>query len=131
MLTVFVIAMLSTLVVGMLKINSEEIQLIRNQIYAAQALALAEAGLNSAMAKMREDPAWKVGWDHMAVPAKLNFTGGEFSVEVDDNKVTITASVDSWQGYTSTVEAEVTMSADSPHIIRIDNYRVNEPVVEE
>jgi hypothetical protein len=130
-LSVFVIAMLSTLVMGMLKVNSTEIQLVRNRIWASQALALAEGGLNVAMAEMREDPAWKTGLEHMAVPAIENFTGGEYNVEIDGNHIVITASVDSWQGYTATIEAEVTVSGDEPHIIRIDNYRVNEPIEEE
>jgi len=130
-MSVFVIAMLSTLVIGMLKVNSGEIQLVQNQVYAAQALALAEAGLNAAMAKMRDDPTWQTGFVQVVIQEIPKFDGGEYSVEVDGNQVVITASVESWQGYTATIEAEVTVSADSPHIIRIDNYRVNEPVEEE
>ena len=65
---IFVVAMLSTLVIGMLKINSSEIQLVQNQVYAAQALALAEAGLNAAMAEIRGDATWQTGFDNRPRP---------------------------------------------------------------
>ena len=130
-MSVFVIAMLSTLVTGMLKVTSTDIQLVRNQIWASQALALAEGGLNAAMAELREDPTWQTGLDNMAVPAIENFTGGEYNVEIDGGQISITATVDSWQGYTATIQADVTVSSDEPHIVRIDEYRINEPIVEE
>jgi len=60
---IFVVAMLSTLVIGMLKINSSEIQLVQNQVYAAQALTLAEAGLNAAMAEIRDNSTWQTGFE--------------------------------------------------------------------
>jgi hypothetical protein len=130
LLSVFVVAMLSTLVIGMLKINSGEIQLIRNQIYASQAMALAEAGLNAALAEMRDNALWQTGFDDVIVGSTPGFEGGHYDVEVDGSKIKITGSVASWQGYTATVQAEVTISADDPHIIRIDSYRINEPFEE-
>ena len=127
-ISIFVIALLSTLVMGMLKINTGEIMLIRNQIYAAQALALAEAGLNAALAEIRDNPVWSTGFSDVAVGETPGFEGGKYSVEVDGSRVIITASMDSWQGYAATVQAEITIGADDPHIVRIDNYQVNEPV---
>jgi len=123
---IFVVAMLSTLVIGMLKINSSEIQLVQNQVYAAQALALAEAGLNAAMAEIRGDATWQTGFDSVSLDACTKFEGGWYTVDINDVDLTIVASVESWQGYTATVEAQITVSEESPHIIRIDNYRVNE-----
>ncbi len=45
LITIFVVALLSAITIGILQINTEEIQLMRNQIRAAEALAIAEAGL--------------------------------------------------------------------------------------
>ena len=50
-MTVFVVALLSAMVMGMLQINVEEIRIMHNQIRAAEALAVAEAGLNDALAE--------------------------------------------------------------------------------
>ena len=62
LMAVFVIALLSILVMGMLEMNTEEIQLMQNQIYAAEALATAEAGLNDAFAEIRADSSWTTGF---------------------------------------------------------------------
>ena len=37
---------------------NKEIQLMQNQVYAAEALATAEAGLNDAFKELRADAAW-------------------------------------------------------------------------
>ena len=50
---IFAIALLSVITMGILQMNTEEIQLMQNQIYAAQALSTAEAGLNDAFARIR------------------------------------------------------------------------------
>ena len=55
LITVFVIALLAVLTMGILQMNTEEIQLMQNQIYAAEALVTAEAGLNDAFAEIRAD----------------------------------------------------------------------------
>jgi hypothetical protein len=124
---IFVIAMLSTLVIGMLKINSGEIQLVHNQIFATQALAVADAGLNATLAEIRDDPLWDTGFVDEPVDSSPHFAGGQYTVEVNGNNIKVTASVNSWHSYTAIVEVDVTISADHPHIIRIDHYRTNEP----
>ncbi len=55
LITIFAVALLSAITIGILQINTEEIQLMRNQIYAAEAQAIAEAGLNDAFAEIRAD----------------------------------------------------------------------------
>lgn len=140
LITVFAIAMLSTLVVGILEANTSEIQLVQNQLYAAQALALAEAGLNAVMAQIRNDPTWtqdiptvteigqyKNTWVDGSLPADAEeFGDGYYTIGFDGSRVVITAGVKSWRGYTAIIEAQVTISPDVPHIIRIDNLKVNE-----
>lgn len=140
LITVFTIAMLSTLVVGILAANTSEIQLVQNQLYAVQALALAEAGLNTVMAQIRNDATWRQDiptveetvhyknmWVDGGMPANAEeFADGYYIVGFDGGRVVITAGVKSWRGYVAIIEAQVTISPGVPHIIRIDNLKVNE-----
>ena len=118
LIAIFVIAMLSALVIGMLQMNTEEIQLVRNHIYAAQALATAEAGLNDAFSEIRSDSSWNTGFTDKA------FNGGSYTVDV--NGLTITSTATSSQSFVAKVEADVTVGTSSPYVIRIDNFRINE-----
>jgi hypothetical protein len=126
-MSVFVIALVSALVIGILQINMSEIRLTQHRIYASQTLALAEAGLNAALAKIRWDPAWADGFQDEVLAGEEKFGGGEYDVDVNSNNLTISAAVASWQGYTATIEAQITVSdGNSPHVIRIDNIKMNE-----
>jgi len=100
LITIFVIALLAAVVMGMLQLSTEEIKLVHNQISAAQALAVAEAGLNDAFSELRVDSSWNSGFTDKA------FNGS--------------------QGFVARVGSEVTVSSSSPYIIRIDNLRINE-----
>ena len=122
LIAVFVIALLSALVMGMAQMNTEEIQLMRNQIFAAYALATAEAGLNDALYEIRADPNWTTGFTDKA------FNGGSYTVTVTGslpNRI-VTSTGTSSEGFVAKVEANVTISSSSPYIIRIDNLRINE-----
>ena len=116
--TVFAAAFLSALVSGILHINAQEIQLMQNQIYAIQALAIAEAGLNNAFSELRTDSSWTTGF------VNKPFSGGSYTVDV--NGTTITSTGISAQGFVARAEADVTLSAVSPYTIRINNLRINE-----
>jgi type II secretory pathway component PulK len=118
LMAVFAVALLSMLVSGMLQINTEELQLMQNQIFAAQALATAEAGLNDAFGEIRVDPNWSTGFTDEA------FEGGSYMVDV--NGLTITSTGTSPQNYVARVEADITIGSTSPYVIRIDNFRINE-----
>ena len=54
---VFAIALLTAFVVGMLQLDAEQIQLMKNEIFSAQATAIAEAGLADAFSRIRTNPA--------------------------------------------------------------------------
>lgn len=139
LITVFAIAMLSTLVVGILEANTSEIQLVQNQLNAAKVLALAEAGLNAVMAQIRLDITWRSdvpteeqmdtwedAWEDSIKPdGAVEFAGGFYTVGFDGTKIVIMSGVDTWPGYSASAVAEVTVSADYPHIIRIDNLKIN------
>ena len=117
-MTIFVIAFISALAMGLLQINTEELQLVQNQIYAAHALATAEAGLNDALSELRTDPNWSAGFIDKA------FEGDSYTVDV--NEVTITSTGTSSEGFISRVEADITIAQTSPYTIRIDHLRINE-----
>jgi Tfp pilus assembly protein PilX len=118
LMTVFVIAFLSALTMGMLQMNTEEIQIVQNQISATEALATAEAGLNDALSELRTDANWIAGFTDKA------FNGGSYTVDVNDSKITSTGTCS--QGFVGRVEADITVGSSSPYVIRIDHYRINE-----
>jgi Tfp pilus assembly protein PilX len=118
LLAIFVIAMLGAVATGMLQLSTEEIQIVRNQICAAEALATAEAGLNDAFSQLRTDSTWNAGFIDKA------FNGGSYTVDV--NNLTITSTGTSPDGFVGRVEADITITSTSPYIIRVDNLRINE-----
>ena len=122
LITVFVIALLAVLTMGILQMNTEEIQLMQNQIYAAEALVTAEAGLNDAFSEIRTDSSWTTGFTGEP------FNSGTYDVNVTGTlpNRTITSTGTSSQSFVARVEADVTIGTSSPYVIRIDNLRINE-----
>jgi hypothetical protein len=123
LITIFVVALLSAMVIGILQMNTEETQLMQNQVWAAQALAVAEAGLNDAFAQIRTDSGWDDGFD------SKSFNGGSYTVTVTGSlpNPTIESTGTSSQGFVARVQADVTVaSSGPPYVIRIDNLRINE-----
>jgi hypothetical protein len=122
LMTIFAIALLSAVVMGILQINTEEIQLMRNQVYAAQALAIAEAGLNDVFAKIWEQQDWAED------SYTKSFNGGSYSVSVTGtlpNRTIVSRGTTS-QGFIAKLEANVTVDSDYPYVVRIDGLRINE-----
>ena len=122
LVVVFVIALLAVLTMGILQISTEEIQLMQNQIYAAEAFATSEAGLNDAFAEIRNDPNWSTGFTNKA------FNGGSYTVTVTGSlpDPNIVSTGTSPQSFAARVEADITIGSSSPYVIRIDNLRINE-----
>jgi Tfp pilus assembly protein PilX len=122
LIAVFAIALLATLVIGILQMNTEEIQLMTNHINAAEAQAVAEAGLNDAFYELRNDSSWTTGF------TDKSFASGSYTVTVSGTlpNLTLESTGTSDQSYVSRVEADVTVGQNSPYIIRIDNLRINE-----
>lgn len=124
LVVIFVIALLSAVVIGIVEMNTEELQLVQNQIYAAEARAIAEAGLNDAFSELRDDSAWTTGFTDKA------FGGGSYTVVVSGTTITSTGT--SAQSFVAKVEADVTVGTNAAssdpakYIVRIDNLRVNE-----
>ena len=122
LLVVFIIALLAAVTMGICQMNTEQVQLMRNHVYAAQALAVAEAGLNDAFAEIRTDPNWNSGFTDKA------FDGGSYTVTAAGSlpNLTIESTGTSSQGFVARMEADVTAGTSAPYIIRVDNLRINE-----
>jgi hypothetical protein len=122
LIAIFAIALLSAIVVGMLEMNTEELQIMSNQTYLVYAIATAEAGFNDAFAEIRNDSTWNTGFTDEP------FNGGSYTVAVANSlpNLTVTSTGTSAQGFVARVEADVTVGSSSPYVIRIDNLRINE-----
>jgi len=122
LITIFATALLSAITIGILQMNTEEIQLMRNQIYAAQALAITEAGLNDAFSELRVDSSWNSGFSNKV------FDDGSYTVTVSGTlpNLTITSTGTSSQGFVARVEADIRVGSVSPYLIVIDGLRINE-----
>jgi type II secretory pathway component PulK len=122
LIVVFAIALIATITMGILEMTTEELQLMQNQLYAANAMCTAEAGLNDAFASIRSNSSWTTGFTNKA------FNGGSYTVTVTGTLPdrTITSTGTSSQGYIVRIAADVTISTVSPYKIRIDELRVNE-----
>jgi len=122
LITIFAVALLSAITIGILQMNTEEIQLMRNQIRAADALLIAEAGLNDAFAEIRADSTWTTGF------TDKSFNGGSYTVTVTGSlpNLTITSTGTSSQGFVARIEADITVGSSSPYVIAINNLRINE-----
>lgn len=118
-MVIFVVALLGAIVTGMLQMNTEEIQVMRNHVRAAEAQALAEAGLNDALAQLRARASWDTGFVDKA------FAGGTYTVTVDGSQVTSVGT--SAYGFVARVETDVTVGSDGPpHVVEIHSIKVNE-----
>jgi hypothetical protein len=118
-MVVFITALLAATVMGHLQIATEEIQIMQNHVGAAEAMATAEAGLNDALAQLRADAAWNAGYIDKA------FNGGTYTVTVSAGVITATGTSD--RGYVAQLTTQVTIAPGGPpHLIRIDNLRINE-----
>ncbi len=122
LITIFMIALMSAVVMGMLQMSTEELQIVHNQVFLAQAVATAEAGLNDAFAELRDDSSWTDGFTNKS------FEDDTYTVSVSGTlpNLTIISAATTAEGYQARVEADITVGTAGPHTIRIDHYRINE-----
>lgn len=76
LMAVFVVALLSAVTMGILQLNTVDTQIMGNEYFAAEALMIAQAGLNDAIAEIREDSSWCDGF------SDKTFAGGSYTVLV-------------------------------------------------
>ena len=105
LLVVFIIALLAAVTMGICQMNTEQVQLMRNHVYAAQALAVAEAGLNDAFAEIRTDPNWNSGFTDKAFPAGLGHTYTVTAADGGAGQIIVTSTGRTATGYTKTITA--------------------------
>jgi len=122
LIVVFAIALVATITMGILEMTTEELQLMQNQLFAANAMCTAEAGLNDAFASIRSNSSWTTGFTNKA------FNGGSYTVTVTGTLPdrTITSTGTSSQGYMARIAADVTVNTVLPYKVRIDKLKVNE-----
>ena len=121
LMVIFIVALLAAVVMGMLEISTEEIQIMQNQIYAAEAMAIAEAGLNDAFSQIRVNDEWDTGFTNKS------FADGSYTVVVGGQapNLIITSTGTSSQGFVFLVEAEITTGIMAPYTISIDKFKIN------
>jgi hypothetical protein len=118
LVVVVLVALLAAVVMGHLQINAEEMQLEQNHLGGVQSLALAEAGLNDALAQLRRDPGWNVGFTDKP------FDGGTYTVVVQAGTVTSTAVTS--RGFLARIEAGVAPRPGGPGgPVEIHRWRIN------
>jgi Tfp pilus assembly protein PilX len=118
LIVVVLVALLAATVVGHLQVNAEEIQLMQNHVHGAKALAVAEAGLNDALAQLRVNSHWNAGF------ADKPFGNGTYTVAIQDT--TIRSAATTSDGFSARLEADVAVAPDGPpYLIRIDELRIN------
>lgn len=119
LIAIFIVALLSAVVMGILEVSTLDIQIMQNQVYAAEARMTALAGLNDAVAQLRLDSEWDDGF------SDKTFNGGTYSVTIKQGD--IEAAGTSSQGFTCVVSAEYTaFFLSPPHEIRLGALRINE-----
>ena len=107
LIVVFAIALIATITMGILVMTTEELQLMQNQLYAANAMCTAEAGLNAAFVQIRSNSSWTTGFTN------TSFNGGSYTVTVTGTTITSTGT--SSQGYMARMAADVTIGTSSPY----------------
>ncbi len=118
LLVVFLVALLAATVMGHLQVNAEELQLMQNHIGAVEALAIAEAGLHDALARLRQDATWSGGF------ADQPFHGGTYSVAV--RAPTIESTGITSGGFVARVRADVAVEPGGPpYLLRVTDLRIN------
>jgi hypothetical protein len=120
LMAIFIVALLSVIVMGILEMTTSDIQIMQNHVEAAQARMCAEAGLNEAVYELRLDADWDEGFEDKA------FNGGTYTVP-KIKKDNIESTGTTAKGFTCIVSAEFTaLSSSPPHTIRLGALRINE-----
>jgi hypothetical protein len=122
LLVVFVVALLAAVVMGMLQIITEDVQAMSNQVFAAEAQEIAEAGMHDMLYRVRKD--WQ--WDGYIITE--NFGGGSYTVTATGTRpnLFLESMGTSAQGFVCKVRAGLVVDESTyPYPIRIENFRVN------
>ena len=122
LIVVFVIALMSTLVMGIAQINTQELLILSNHTGSTQAVETGYAGLNDAFSELRSDSSWNSGF------TDKTFNGGSYSVGVTGSlpDITVSSTAVTSNGFAANVQADINVSVSSPYKVRISELRINE-----
>ena len=118
LMTVFIIALLSIVVSGMLNVFSSDILIMQNHVDGAEAKMMGMAGLNDAFYELRQDREWDDGFTNKA------FNGGTYSVDINNDEISVVGTTE--KGFSASLVSEVTIGTmGPPYTIRQDSLLVN------
>jgi len=80
LMTVFIIALGTILVIGFLQLSLADLQIVRNHQYSVRALYIADAGIEDALYELGQDKNWDVGFTDKA------FAGETYTVTITNNQ---------------------------------------------
>lgn len=121
LIVVFLLALTAALVIGMLHLTTEELLQVKNRRQTARAFAVAEAGLNDAIAAIRRDISWQSGFSNKP------FFEDFYTVSVAGAPpwLTIDSIGTTADGYQVRLAAEIRTEPDPPHRVVIQSLRIN------
>ena len=124
-MTVFAIALMSTLVIGALHLTTTDLQIARNHQYDEEALYIAEAGIEDAIQELRSDISWDIGFSNKEYPSG---SGNTYTVAVQNDypTVVLTSTSTVRTSYSRQIEVQVYITgppAASPYPVRLDYWK--------
>ncbi len=115
---VFLVAFSVLLVGALLRSQTSDLQISRNHISSMKALFVADAGVEDAIAELRDDYTWNTGFTGKVFPSGST---SSYTVEVTNNQPTVEIlSTGMVNGYVRKIQVELTVGdSSSPYSIRV------------
>jgi len=122
-IALIVMSMLSLLTVSSLEMLTINIQIGNNHVHDLQALYIADAGVEDAIDRLRDDPSWDAGLSDVEFPAG---SGNTYAVTIDNTEyplvvITSTGTVFNFQRSLE-VRVKITGSS-SPYSVAITYWK--------
>jgi len=103
---------------GLLLALTSDLRIVKNHLYSSKALYVADAGIEEAIAALRSDYAWDIGFTQKAFPAG---SSSHYTVTVaNTHPVVVLTSTGVSVGFERTVEAKLIVAETSaPYPVRV------------
>ena len=118
-----VMSMLALLTVSSLDMLTINVQIAGNHAHELQALYIADAGIEDAIDRLRDDPNWNTGLQNVELPAG---SGNSYTVVIDNSGYpsVIITSTGTAANFQRSLEAEVKITGSSaPYSITITYWK--------
>lgn len=121
LIVVFLLALTAAMVIGMHHLTAEELLQVKNRRETARAFAVAEAGLNDAIAAIRRDSSWQSGFSNKP------FFEDFYTVSVAGTPplMTIDSTGTTADGYQVRLAVQIRTELNPPHRVAIQSLRIN------